>query len=67
MKIKCICQNCGKVLVTTSKESVSEMDLKEHEMSVGCDDHGSNSYVLDEETGEILSSIIVVKAIKVSE
>lgn len=67
MKLKVICQECGKKITEIEKDVVSSDDISLYEKSCQCEEHGGNTYVHDEETGELLSSTIIVKAFKVAE
>ena len=67
MKIQVICQECGKKITEIEKDVVSNDDINLYEKSCQCEEHGGNTYVYDEETGELLSSTIIIKAFKVSE
>jgi hypothetical protein len=55
MKIQVICQECGKKLTEVNKDQVSNEDLALYEKTVGCEDHGGNSYVYAYEDVEILN------------
>jgi len=67
MKLQVICQECGKKIIEVHKEVISNEDVSLYEKSCSCEEHGGNTYVYDEETGELLSSTIVVKAFRVAD
>jgi len=53
MKLKTVCQICGKLLTEVEKPIITDLDVLHYEKTVKCQDHGGNSYVYNEIEVEI--------------
>jgi hypothetical protein len=83
MNLKAVCQKCGKILYSASKEDFNDREVAEIEKMVQCSEHGGNTYEyeqveeLDENgqsfdppqfyQGNLISETIVVRALKIQE
>ena len=64
MKVLVVCQECGKKILEAEKETVTEQDIREYEITTSCEEHGPNIFERDEDGLIVSQTKFVVKAIK---